>query len=369
MKTLQFIFAMLFVVGPILANNNSKTSLTTNFVYGDPEIGSVNSLSFGPEGILFIGDSKNAVIYAINTNDNEIIEKSVEFNIEGFDEKVAATLGTTADNIEITDLAVNPLSKAIYLSIGVFDGTPVLLKMIGETFEQVSLTNAHYSKTKLESPVEIEAERRGRPLRKWAVSDLLYKDGYVMVSGLSNKEFAATFRKIAFPFTNEQDYASLEVYHAAHGRYETYAPIKSFDVVELDGKDYLLASYTCTPLVLFPMETLVKNKHIKGRTIAELGAGNSPVDMISFEKDGEQYFYMSNTNRPVMRIKLDDIAKSKDNLIDPVDDFGATAGLVYDSLPFVNVLQMDDLDAENVVLLMRTRDGDLIIKNRSKEWM
>jgi hypothetical protein len=38
----------------------------------------------------------------------------------------------------------------------------------------------------------------------------------------------------------------LEIYHAAHGQYETYAPIKTITTAELNGKKYLVASFTCT---------------------------------------------------------------------------------------------------------------------------
>ena len=76
----------------------------------------------------------------------------------------------------------------------------------------------------------------------------------------------------------------------------------------IDKKEYLLASYTCTPLVLFPIDELEGGKHLKGRTIAELGSGNSPLDIITVKKGNEVKFYMSNTNRPVMRIKLSDIS-------------------------------------------------------------
>jgi hypothetical protein len=42
--------------------NKPKTALTSNFVTGNPEVASINAMSFGPEGILFLGDSKNATI-------------------------------------------------------------------------------------------------------------------------------------------------------------------------------------------------------------------------------------------------------------------------------------------------------------------
>ena len=371
MKKLYALIAACFIlfIGSSAITKNSD-DLTANFVNGDTQIASINQLAFGPQGILFIGDSKNATIYALNTKDTQLKDKAAELNIDQFDHKVAASLGTTADKIEITDLAVNPVSKTVYVAVSTQDGSPVLLKVHGDQLENVSLSNAHYSKIALNDAVGVDdKDRRGRSLRPWAIADLKYHNNAVMVSGLSNKEFKSTFRSIPFPFKDQQDFSSLEIYHAAHGRYETYAPIKAFDVIDIDGKEHLLAGYTCTPLVLFPIDDLKGGKHIKGRTVAELGGGNSPLDMIHIMKDGKPVFYMSNTNRPVMRIKYDAIAGFSKSLTEPVEEFAATAGVDYDNLPFVNVLQLADLDDEHMLLLQRMSDGNLVLKNRSKKWM
>jgi len=352
------------------AIKKDRNPLTENFIIGDTEIASINALSFGPDGILFIGDSKNAAIYAIDTKDSKTNDKAEEIMINDFDNKVAASLGTTKDNIKITDMAVNPVSKSVYFSVNITDGTPVLLKLIDDEFENISLSNASYSKVELTDPVGLdETDRRGNPIRNWAIADMMYHKGKVMVSGLSNKEFKSTFRSIAFPFNKDQEFASLEIWHAAHGRFETYAPIKAFNVINIEDEDYLLASYTCTPLVLFPLKDLKGNEHIKGRTVAELGGGNSPVDMIVFEKNGKPKFFMSNTNRPVMRFNYDDIVNFKESLTEEVTEFAATDGVTYDNLPFVNVIQMDDLDQDNVLFLIRDREGDLVLRNRTKQWM
>jgi len=364
--TLTSICLLVFLV----AANKKSSNFKANFIEGDTQIASINKLTFGPEGILFIGDSKNAAIYAIDTKDVTKAEKAPRITIENFDTKVANALGTTVDNIRITDMAVNPVSKVPYFSVNTMNGTPVLLKLIDGKLMNVSLKDASYSKTSLDDVVATDAkDRRGRDLRVWAIADMKYHNGKLMVSGLSNKEFASTFRSIPFPFTNNQDYASLEVYHAAHGRYETYAPIKSFTVVNMNNEDYLLASYTCTPLVLFPMKDLQGKNHVKGRTIAELGAGNSPLDMVTIEKNGKDLLYMSNTNRPIMRFDFDDISNFKETLKTEVKEFGKATGVNYDNLPFVNVLQFDDLDEANVLLLRRRSDGVLYLHNRSKRWM
>ena len=362
--------AMITISSISNTETDNSSTLTANFITGNPGIASINALSFGPEGILFIGDSKNAAIYAIDTKDVTGGKAVDRINVNGFDDKVAAALGTTTDNIRITDMAVNPSSKNVYFSVNVTDGTPVLLRYNGENLENVSLTNASYSKNELENAIAADAkDRRGRSQRVWAIADLRYHDGNVLVSGLSNKEFRSTFRSIPFPFKENEDFASLEIWHAAHGQYETFAPIKTFDVITLENKEYLMASYTCTPLVLFPMDELKGGKHIKGRTVAELGSGNSPLDMISYKKDGKQYFLMSNTNRPIMRFRYETIANYKDTMTQPVTEFAVAEGVAYDNLPMVNVLQMDNLDAENVIYLQRTSSGDLTLRSRPTKWM
>ncbi len=344
--------------------------LTANFVFGNPEIASINQLTFGPEGILFLGDSKNAMIYALDVNDSESKSTAEDISIEGFDKKIASSLGTTPDKIEIKDMAVNPISKTVYFAVTTMDGTPLLMKLNGESVENVALNQIPHSKIALENAIDKDAkDRRERPLRVWAISDVKYHDGQVLVSGLSNKEFGSTFRSIPFPFSEKQDYASLEIYHAAHGQYETQSPIKTFDVINMDGKDYLMASYTCTPLVLFPMDELKNGKHTKGRTVAELGSGNSPLDMISYEKEGKTYFLMSNSNRPVMKIDHTDIASSKESMTQPVDEWAVAKGVDYVSLPMVNILQMDNLGDDNVVYLQRTSEGDLVLRSRSTQRM
>ncbi len=330
----------------------------------------MDQLAFGPDGILFIGDTKKAQILALETGDVESRDKGSELNLSGFDDQLAAALGTSADNIEIRDLAVNPISKNIYLAVATLDGNYALLRLRGEKLEPVLMENVSYAATALENPVAADAEDgRGRPLRQWSVSDLMYHDGRVLVSGLSNKEFGSTFRSIPFPFSKEQEYASLEIYHAAHGQYETHAPIKAFTVARIGEMDYLLASYTCTPLVLFPLHELKDGEHRKGRTVAELGSGNSPLDMAWIDKEGKRYFIMSNTNRPLMRIPLDAIATSTTDLTEPVEGFAETRGLEYVSVPMVHVLQLDNLDSEKVVYLQRTSDGDLVLRTRPTQWM
>ena len=344
----------------ILVAANRSTPNPYGLKRGTPAVQSINALAFGPDGILFIGDSKSATVFAIDTKDKTVVEKSAAVEIKTVDQKIAAVLGTDAKNIRIQDIAVNPLSKKIYCAVQTADGTPVLLTLEANKISAVSLKDILYSNISIANvPGEDAKDRGGRPLREQVISDLSYADGSVMLSGISNQEFGSTFRKIAFPFNDKQEQASLEIYHAAHGRYETNAPIRTFTTAELNGKKYLVASYTCTPLVLFPLDELKPGTHVKGRTVGEFGAGNSPIDMVTLKKDGNSYLFMANSNRPVVRVNYKKIESFEGSLTEPIKESYHSGGVDFVTLPTVNVLQMDKLDDSQVIVLQRKANGDL----------
>lgn len=339
----------------LAGGNETPVDYLENFVTGTPQIRSVNALAFGPQGILFVGDSKSASIFAIETDNTEGTGGSVE--ITGVDRVLASALGTTVDNISIQDLAVHPITKRVYVAVQHVNGTPALLVLDSDHFVPVKLDNIRFSSVPIQNVVKEDAlDGRGRPLRVWTISDLGYYNGKVMVSGLSNQEFSSTFRSIPFPFREDADMASLEIYHASHGQYETQSPIKTFTATELDGKPYLVASYTCTPLVIFPIQELKDGQHVKGRTVAELGNRNTPLDMLTMKRDGKSYLLLANSTRALMRINYDEIVSFKESLSNPVD---GTAGVHFTALPYVNVLQLDKLDDDHFVMLQRKADGNL----------
>ena len=368
MKKLYYFLAVSLSAVLLVASTNRNAPIG-GFENGTPAIQSISALAFGPDGVLFIGDSKSASVFAIDTKDKIVVDKATAVEMKNVDQKIAALLGTEAKNITIQDIAVNPISKKIYCAVQNADGTTVLLTIEGDKVLPVSLKNIPYSTISItNAPTEDAKDQRGRPLRVWTISDLNYADGKVLVSGLSNQEFSSTFRAIPFPFGNKQDQASLEIYHAAHGRYETYAPIKTFTTAELNGKKYLVASFTCTPLVLFPMDELKAGTHVKGRTVGEFGSGNTPLDIITLKKGDESILLMANSSRPVMRVKYKNLESYAGSLTEPVTESYATAGVNFVTLPVVNVLHLDKLDDSQVVLLQRKANGDLDLWSSGDRW-
>ncbi|MCG8605795.1 hypothetical protein MJD09_12460 [bacterium] len=117
---------------------------------------------------------------------------------------------------------------------------------------------------------------------------------------------------------------------------------------------------------MFPVDDLEDGAYVKGHTVAELGSGNRPLDSISYQKDDTEYILLTNSNRTMMRIKASDLVAAE-GLTEPLKERYTTAGVGYTSLPLVGVLQIDNLNAENIVLLQRnTMNGSVNLLSRPK---
>src|SRR5262249_2202332 len=133
--------------------------------------------------------------------------------------------------------------------------------------------------------------------RSQAITDLAYVDGRLFLAGLSNEEFSSRLLAIPFPFSGPPDGAAGEIYPASPGRFETKSPVRTFVSYKINNEPYLLAAYTCTPLVKVPVADLKAGAHVKGTTIAELGNRNRPLDMIVYQKGGKDFILMANSDR------------------------------------------------------------------------
>jgi hypothetical protein len=359
------VFVLVLVAVPLAASN-----LTDDFMKGSPDIKSIGSLAFGPEGILFAGDSKGGAIFAINTGDKTPSPNTDALEVEDIDEKIASMLGTTVKDIAINDLAVNPISQNAYLSVSRGsgnDGVDLLLRVTpAGKIEEVPLQDVHYSKKSVSKIVAEETtDGRGRSLRNQAITDLVYHDGQLFIAGLSNEEFSSTLRVTPFPFADKEQSASLEIYHAAHKQYETNAPIRTFLAYDLKDVSHVLAAYTCTPLVTFPMSNVQDGGHVKGKTVAELGSGNRPLDMLVYEQDNQEFILVANSNRTLMKIDPQDIA-IQEEIIEPVTERFGTAGVGFVAVNQVGVQEMDNLNADNVLVIQRMGNGSLNLHSLPK---
>jgi len=195
MKRVHLLLICLILCVTSMAASNT----TADFVQGTPEIKSIGSLAFGPEGVLFVGDSQGGAVFALDFRDNTENTENEGLEVQDIDEKIASMLGTTAKDIQIHDLAVNPISQNVYLSVSRGRGNDAIYLLLsispsGEISE-VSLENIKYAKKELSNPVSVDAKtRRGGSLRVDAITDLVCSDGQLLIAGLSNEEFSSTLR-------------------------------------------------------------------------------------------------------------------------------------------------------------------------------
>jgi len=312
---------------------------------GSLSLQSAGQLAFGPAGILFIGDSRAGAIVALATEDTGQGGAN-DLKIEGIDQKLAALLGTSVDQLLIQDIAVHPISKNVYLAVSRGtgpDGTPVLAKVDSKAeIEVVSLDSVLFSRAELPDPAE------GRQ-RQECITDIAFFQDRVLVAGLSNEEFSSSFRAIPFPFASIDKGTGVEIFHGAHGQFETRSPVRTFLPFEIGGKPSLLAAYTCTPLVQIPLEDLSPGAKIRGKTVAELGGGNRPLDMILYEKAGKQYVLMANSKRGIMKFATDGIEE-----VAEITAKTGIAGHPYETISdWVGVDQLDTFNTDLALTLRR----------------
>jgi hypothetical protein len=247
---------------------------------GNPDVKSVGPLAFGPNGVLFVGDSQGANLFAIDTKDREKCDHKAKIEVKDLSGKIAAMLGTKPQQILINDMAVNPISGNLYVSVSRGrgpDASPLIAKVDADgKLSEFRLENVPFAKAEVPNPPSPTAQARGESLRNQAITDLAYIDGRVFLAGLSNEEFSSRLIAIPYPFSGEVDGAAIEIYHGAHGRFETKSPVRTFVAYRVNNEPNLLAAYTCTPLVKVPVAELKAGAHVKGTTIAELGTGTVP---------------------------------------------------------------------------------------------
>ncbi len=320
---------------------------TDSLKAGKANLKSAGPLAFGPDGVLFVGDTTGAQVVALDTADRTPNTAAVKIEVAGVNQKIAALLGTAADQILVNDLVVNPISKSIYISISRGRGPealPVIVKVdAAGKISELSLDNIKNASVAIaNAPAANDRNRQS------AITDLSFVNGNVIVAGISNEEFSSNLRSIPFPFQTAARGASIEFYHGSHAQYETNSPVRTFLPFTINNQDYILAAYTCTPLVKIPVSSLKAGAKVMGTTIAELGAGNRPLDMISYKKDGHDFILMANSSRGVMKLQADKL-ETYSAITKPVPD---KQGVPYETMQaWIGVQQLEKVDNSTAVVL------------------
>ncbi|MEM1386216.1 MAG: hypothetical protein AAF748_00290 [Pseudomonadota bacterium] len=325
-------------------------------------------LEFGPDNTLFVANSARGAIQAFELpSGGAAPEQDVAYNILDLDALVRDALGADG-RIIYGDLAVHPVTREAYVSVttmvdGVESSAVVTVSRTGAV-ERLDLANLPSSSHALDDVADTDVTFwRDIPAPSLTVTDLDFADGELFVSGLSTGEFASTLRRVPYPFDGSASASSIEIYHAAHGQNETRAPIRAMSVVDLSGTPTVVAAYTCTPLVTMPVSDLADSAHVTGKTIAELGYGNTPLDVVSFaaaDMQGNVSNYVLVVNREMdadlINMEALQAAAAAPGLSEPIPFLGATAGVQTVPLPMSGVLHVADQDNQFLLALRRDLD-------------
>lgn len=335
---------------------------------------SISVMAFGPNNVLFVGDSKGSKIVAMELGDETPNAESASYNIFNIEDSVADYFNTKRSEIRVMDLKVHPQTKAAYLAVhkGFAQERTSHILTVDLDGSIAELNYSAYSSSSIDlvDLVNEDIVFWGRtPARTLTITDIDYYNGNIYVAGLSNEEFSSTLRKMPYPFNGGYVSSSVEMYHTTHNQMETRAPVRTQVIQELNGVDYLIAGYTCTPIVTVPLASLEDGKLVSGKTIAEIGYGNTPIDIMSFAASGpdeqgnfvsQQFILVTNSHRNASLFKVSDIEKMNQGggLLTPAGS--GSAGAEYQALPLSGLQHVDEQDSQFILGLKRnTETGDL----------
>lgn len=289
------------------------------------------ALTFSDDGVLFVGDNHNGAIYAFRIDAEPVAGVTVPGSIRNIDAKIAELLGVRAGAVEINDLAVHPISNEIYISVmrvERFASQPAIVVVsVDHELRLLDISSLAFQKQELAAfpsadvtfgvrgaggggPLARDRAKGEVSIRALAIMDLEFHDGELFVAGVALETFQSTLRRLSYPFDGGQGIASVETYHIVHDQYESRALIRAMSIQEIDGRDQLIAAYTCSPLVLVPIDEIVDGAKISASTIGDLGNGQ-PIDMVPFRMGDETMLFVTNNSRSPQVIPVDDLAGAK----------------------------------------------------------
>lgn len=261
----------------------NATALLASPKTGDFKLKSVGAMAFGPGGLLLIAEPRQGSIVAVQTGDTGPLQK-LSHKVENIPALIAGGLGTTAENVVIANLAVNPASGRIYLSVSRKpDGAAAIVTIDAEgKLSALSSTSLPWTRVALPGSTATKVTN---------ITDLAVAGNRVIVAGSCNEEFASKIFSLALPLADEAtaDVFSAETYHVSHRKWETKAPISAFIPYDEGGKHFIVGAFACTPVAKFALDDLQSGSQVKGVSMVELGAGNRPLDMFEYAKGGKRW--------------------------------------------------------------------------------
>ncbi|MEM6927203.1 MAG: hypothetical protein AAF602_09755 [Myxococcota bacterium] len=326
---------------------------------GDDLLQSAGALEFGDDNVLFVGDREAGLVHAFDfpegTFDDQagyILGRAITFEgrdlVQDIDVELASILGIEPSEVLINDLTLHEPTKQLVLSVhrGTGpDAEPLLFKVDRGSLERLDLTVADHASIDV-GTVSSDAELEfGQRIRSFAITDIDYFEGEIFVAGVSGDDFSSTIRRAAYPFDGTVSFTFTEIWHAVHAQFETRSPIMAQDIQVIDGEPYLVGVYACTPLVRFALSDLVDGAQVRGDMIAELGFGNTPVDIIAYDEPflGQEAFLVTHTHRSATRFLVGDVGSAVPLPYEPPNLFDQ-AGVPLFDIPLIGPKQLVTID-------------------------
>jgi hypothetical protein len=346
------------------------------------------ALTFAPDGTLFVGDNISSAVFAYKTGrvqPAQVDPKAPPLEVDSIDNRIASIVHSKIGQVEINAMAVNPITREVYLSVSREvngDIKPAIVKVspTGEISEfnlnapnrsefkihDAPTSDQHFANRAGQWPVpsaDKYHEKAQTPMRSMTIVDMKFHAGELYIAGISNEEFASTLRRVPYPFTDAISETSIKIYHDAHAQWETRAPIRAMTFATVDGKDTLIAAYTCSPLVLIPVDDLKDGAQVEGHVIGDMGNGQ-PLSMFGFNYSGEPSIFVTNAAHDPRIIPIASLqharvmTEAESSHLPKMDTTELPAGVVGKAVMFVgSSLHADLLDEKFVISLTRNANS------------
>jgi len=346
------------------------------------------ALTFAPDGTLFVGDNVSSAVFAYKADQAQperLDPNAPPLEVDSVDKRIASIVHSAIGRVEINGMAVHPTSREIYLSVSRHSSggvAPAIVKVSPTgNINEFNLNSPARSEFRIKdapTPDQHFADRAGQwpvpspeqyhekattPMRSMTIVDMKFHNGELYIAGISNEEFASTLRRVPYPFTDKISETKIKIYHDAHAQWETRAPIRAMTFANVDGKDMLIAGYTCSPLVLIPVDDLKNGAQVEGHVIGDMGNGQ-PISMFIVKYNGEESLFVTNAAHdpriiPIASLQHAKVITEADSNHKPIlDTTGLPQGVAGKAVMFVgSSLHADVLDDKFIISLTRNANS------------
>ncbi|MEM9192413.1 MAG: hypothetical protein AAGF12_24785 [Myxococcota bacterium] len=331
---------------------------------------SISAMVLAPDGRLVVADWRSGLLHVLELPDTPSNDAPRRYNIRDLDIQLGTLVGVRPESVRVSALvhqadlhrvvlavtAPQSAAKTVHLVVGDADGS----------FRSFDPSALRISSIGIEDlPPDVRIWDRFET-RSFTVTDMMFYEGSLLLTGLANSSFVSTFRRVHYPFrgTTVAAGTSLEMFHPIHDQLETRAPIRAFTVIDVEGEPTLLGAYTCTPLVTVPLAELRAEARVRAKTVAELGFAGTPLAVIPFdlERDGQtsSWVLVANSSKTADLLRLEDVRENArgPGLSKMVHaPFEVQAGIRSLAMPITGVQRLVDQDARCFLALRRAVDS------------